>query len=158
MYTIIFLTITFIFLIVIYFVWVVYGFVRYKYQDKKNKIKIHHLVDKGLTLTMAFTQDLHDLNSEHRLDLSSEVRFKIAKILSDLHAKMDLDNVVEIYSMFVHRYILLKERLRKGPIKLNESRILYAAENIKFMERNGYYVLEGREGEEGFNKKYPDDY
>ena len=144
-------------LIIIILVWIIGGFIKYLNREKKNKIKIYDLLNKGLTLTMAFNKDLHDLNNEFKLGLSGDSVFKIARILSNLYKKMELDNNIGIYSMFVHRYILLKDRISKKPIKLDENKVLYAAENMKFIERNGYYAL-GEDNDEDDERKFPDNY
>ncbi len=67
---------------------------------------------------------------------------------------MGTDNVVEIYSTFIHRYIFRDGRL-KNPKNLSDQKILYALETLEFNERNGYFVIKP-DKDDDFDNKYSD--
>ena len=67
---------------------------------------------------------------------------------------MNTNNVIEIYSTFIHRYIYKDGRIKK-PTNLSDKKIIYALETLGFNERNGYFVIKPDKGDD-FDKKYPD--
>lgn len=80
----------------------------------------------------------------------------MSREISYLAKMTDIDNVIEIYSTFIHRYIYRDGRIKK-PTNLSDQKIIYALETLDFNERGGYFVIKPDVGED-FDKKYSDKY
>ncbi len=119
----------------------------------KPKKIIHQCVSKGMPLEKAVLLTSSNLNESHKLGLSPNTINIVASKISGLTAKMDSDNVIEIYATFLHRYFFETDSL-KTSAGISDTQILYAIESMEFNERNGYFVLKPDHGEKD-DPKYP---
>lgn len=141
-------------LLIAFLLWVVWGFLKYKRNEKQAKAIIYECISKGMSLHDAVHVTFANLNQSYELGLSENTVQKIADKISGLTTKMDLDNAIEIYATFLHRYIF-----RDGPVKkpqgVSDEKVRYAIESMQFDERNGYFVIKYDSGED-FDLKYPE--
>lgn len=147
-----FLTVVII-LIVGFFLLMVWRFSKYKMKEKKNKNEIYSYLSEGLPLSKAIEMSFSNLNRRQNLGLDTFTISNVSMGMADMIRIMDIDNVVEIYSMFIHNYIF-KGDVGKKPIKISGEKILYALENLNLQEKNGYFVI-GPDKKEDWDKKYP---
>lgn len=141
--------------VVIFIVWNIWSFLKYKKNEAKNKMTIQRYLSNGLTLDKALGKAFSDLNENLKLGLSSSTITIVAEKVADLNKMMGVDNVVEIYSTFIHRYIF--RCTRKKSRSVSDTKIIYAIENMEIDERNGYFVIKP-DTEKDFDKKYPNKY
>lgn len=104
-------------------------------------------LEKTILLTFS------NLNESHKLGLSQNTINRVASKISELTTKMDLDNAIEIYASFLHRYLFETDSL-KTSAGVSDAQVLYAIESMEFNERNGYFVLKSDHGEKD-DPKYP---
>lgn len=135
-----------------FIVWTVLSFVRYKKQESEDKTRISSCLASGANLLRAIETVFTELNTSLPKKLSNSTVSTVAKNISSLEDKMDIENVIEIYSTFVHRYIC-RNSTRPSP-NVTDDTVLYAVQNMVFNQKNGYFVLKPDSDEE-INKKYP---
>jgi hypothetical protein len=155
---------TILLLVLAFFAWSVWRFLKYKRQESGDKRNVGYYLSTGASLAEAMELAFSDLNRTANCGLHSDTIHAIAHKLASLSGIVDASNVVEIYSSFAERYILLRGRVAvvrdvpsKKSLKLDEARLLYAVEHLDLVERNGYYCLKPST-EEDFNTKYPEGY
>jgi len=141
-------------LAVCFFLWVVWGFIKYKSKERMDKNEIYSYLRDGLDLEHALQKAFFNLNKFQNLGLQESTLNRVSEKIASLTNTMDTDNVVEIYSTFIHRYIFRDGQL-KNPNNLSDQKILFALETLKFNERNGYFVIMPDKDDE-FDNKYPD--
>jgi hypothetical protein len=139
---------TILLLVLAFFAWTVWRFLKYKRQESEDKRKVGYYFSTGASLAEAIELAFSDLNRTANCGLHSDTIHAIAHKLVSLSELMDASNVVEIYSSFVERYVLLKGRVAivrdvpsKKSVKLDEARLLYAVEHLDLVERNGHHCI-----------------
>lgn len=142
-----------IFLLVAFFIWIVWGFLKYKLIERGNKVQINFYLSNGLSLFDSIKKALQNLNKSRNLGLKDSTIKKVSEEIADLKQTMNINNIIEIYSTFIHRYIFRDGR-KMRPTNLMDEKIIYAAENLNFNEKNGFFVIKPDKGED-FEKKYP---
>lgn len=148
------ITILIIVLFLLFFISTVWAFFKYKKKERMDKNEIGLYLSKGLPLSVAVTKAFSNLNKQHVLGLQSSTIEKVSSGIAELEQIMDTSNVIEIYSIFVYRYIFRCGKKYK-PANLSDQKIIYALETLKLDSRNGYFVI-GRDSGEDFDRKYPD--
>src|SRR6266478_1500726 len=153
---------TILLLVLAFFAWTFWRFLKYKRQESGDKRKVGYYLSTGTSLPEAIELAFSDLNRTVNCGLRSDTIHAIAHKLASLSRIMDASNVVEIYSSFVERYVLLRGRVAvvtdvssKKSLKLDEARLLYAVERLDLVARNGHYCLKPST-EEDFSTKYPE--
>lgn len=139
--------------ILAFLLWTVYGFIKYKRNEGEAKKIIYQCISEGMSLEKAVLLTFSNLNESHKLGLSADIINEVAQKISGLTTKMDLDNAIEIYATFLHRYILEMDSL-KTSTGVSDAQVLYAIESTEFNERSGYFVLKSDHGEKD-DPKYP---
>jgi hypothetical protein len=139
-----------------FFLWVVWGFIKYKSKERMDKNEVSSYLREGLSLGEALKRAFSNLNKYQTLGLRNSTIDRVSTGIADLVKMMDTDNVIEIYSTFVHRYIFRDGRIKK-PINLSDQKIIYALETLEFDERNGYFVIKPDKDDDS-DKKYPEQY
>lgn len=143
----------FIILAVVGFIlWNIFAFVRYKGRESKDKDRITGYLRSILSLTEAIQKVFSELNDSLPNRLKTETISTVAEKIASLQNQMEMENVIEIYSTFVYRYICRNSN-RPHP-NVNDRNVLYAVNNMTFEQRNGYFVLKPDSDEE-IDKKYP---
>jgi len=137
-----------------FFLWVVWGFIKYKNKERMDKNEIYSYLHDGSSLEEALRKAFSNLNKYQALGLRDSTIGSVSSKIAELAKRMETDNVVEIYSTFVHRYIFRNGQIKK-PINLSDQKIIYALETLEFDERNGYFVIKP-DKDDDFDKKYPD--
>ena len=117
-----------------------------------DKDEVYSYLRNGLSLKEALKKAFFNLNKYQNLGLRDSTIDRVGNGVADLVKTMDIDNVIEIYSTFIYRYIFKDGRTKK-PINLSDQKIIYAFETLEFNERNGYFVIKP-DKEEDFNKKH----
>lgn len=148
------LLLTIVILAVIFFLWIVWGFIKYKSKERMDKNEIYSYLHDGLSLEEALKKAFSNLNKYQTLGLRDSTIDKVSAGIAHLSKTMDTDNVIEIYSTFIHRYIYRDGRVKK-PTNLSDQKIIYALEALDFNERNGYFVIKP-DKDDDFDKKYPE--
>lgn len=136
-----------------FLLWTVYGFIKYKRNEGEAKKIIYQCISRGMSLEKTVLLTFSNLNESHKLGLSPDTINKVAEKISELTAKMDLDNAIEIYATFLHRYLFETDSL-KTAAGVSDAQVLRAIESMEFNERNGYFVLKPDHGEKD-DPKYP---
>lgn len=134
-------------------VWTVAGFVGYRRMEAEDKRKIQSLLVAGHDMPSAISEALRDLKGQYNLNLSDKAISAIGERMQQLLYQMNTENVVEIYSTFVHRYIF-RDRPRRQGVTLDQGKLLCAVEELQLRERNGYFVIKPDIRDE-FDRKYP---
>jgi len=137
-----------------FFVSTIWAFFKYKIKERMDKNEIGSYLLEGFPLATAIEKAFSNLNKYHNLGLQSSTIERVSNGIAELEKTMDTNNVVEIYSTFVYRYIFRDGRMKK-PTNLSDQKIIYALETLNFNERNGYFVVKPDQDED-FDKKYPD--
>jgi hypothetical protein len=137
-----------------FFLWVVWGFIKYKNKERMDKNEGYSYLRDGLSLEEALKTAFSNLNKYLSIGLNSSTIDKVSSGISGLAKTMDTDNVIEIYSTFIHRYIFRDGRIKK-PTKISDEKIIYALETLEFNERNGYFVIKP-DKDDDFDTKYPE--
>lgn len=132
--------------------WLVLDFLKYKKQESRNKEAIEKHLMNGKNLGEAIETEFSGLNQSLQLNFDVATIRSISGKIASLDKKMDADNVIEIYSAFVHMYVFRNGTLSK-PSKLDKNKILYAVENLSLDEKDGYFVIKPDSPEE-FDRKY----
>ncbi|MGI6374113.1 MAG: hypothetical protein ACOX0C_02145 [Patescibacteria group bacterium] len=107
---------------------------------KAYKKIINRYVAEGLSLFEAINNDFEKLNKSRNLNLQTDTIEKVSHKIAELQKIMDIDNVAEVYSAFLFWHIF-KSKVGLSPNNLSDQKIILASENMKFNEKNGYYVL-----------------
>ncbi|MCK9573636.1 MAG: hypothetical protein M0R20_04485 [Candidatus Omnitrophica bacterium] len=136
-----------------FFIWVAWGFIKYKSKERMDKNEIYSYLRDGLSLEYALRKTFSNLNKFQNLGLQELTLNRVSEKIAGLINKTDMDNVIEIYSDFIHRYIFRGGQL-KNPQSLSDQKILYALESMEFNERNGYFVIKPDKNDD-FDNKYP---
>lgn len=139
-----------------FFLWVVWGFIKYKSKERMDKNEVHSYLRDGLSLEEALKRAFSNLNKYQALGLRDSTIERVGAGIANLAKMMDTDNVIEIYSTFVRRYIFRDGRIKK-PTNLSDQKIIYALETLEFNEQNGYFVIKP-DKDEDFDKKYPEQF
>ncbi|KKS39530.1 hypothetical protein A3H03_02815 [Candidatus Kuenenbacteria bacterium RIFCSPLOWO2_12_FULL_42_13] len=138
-----------------FFFWCVYGFIKHKQTIRMDKNEIYSYLNGGLSLKEALKKAFFNLNKYEALGLSDLTVDSVSRKLAGLSIKMDNENIVEIYSDFVYRYIYRQRNGRlKKPIDVSDEKVIYALDTLDINGRNGYFVIKPDKGEE-IDKKYP---
>jgi hypothetical protein len=145
---------TIVILIVVFFLWIVWGFVKYKNKERMDKNEVYSYLRDGLSLEESLRTAFSNLNKYQSIGLHNSTINKVSSGIAGLATKMDTVNVIEIYSTFIQRYIYRDGRTKK-PTNLSDEKIIYALETLDFNERNGYFVIK-TDKDDDFDKKYPD--
>ena len=141
-------------LIVGILLWVVWSFVKYKNNERMDKNEIYSYLRDGLSLGQALKTAFSNLNKYETLNLREATIDRVSSEMANLEKTMSVDNVIESYSTFIHRYIY-RDGSRKNPKNLSDQKILYALGTLDFDEHNGYFLMKADKDDE-FHKKYPD--
>ena len=136
-----------------FLLWCIWGFIKYKRNEGQAKKIVYQCISKGMSLEKAVSLTFSNLNESHKLGLSLNTINKVANNISELTSKMDLDNAIEIYATFLHRYLFEMDSL-KTSVGVSDAQVLYAIESMEFNERNGYFVLKPDHGGKD-DPKYP---
>ena len=119
-----------------------------------DKNEVYSYLRDGLSLEEALRTAFSNLNKYQSIGLHNSTINKVSSGIAGLAKKMDTDNVIEIYSTFIHRYIYKDGRTKK-PTNLSDEKIICALETLDFNERNGYFVIKS-DKDDDFDKKYPE--
>jgi len=103
-------------------------------------------------LKQSLQKAFSNLNKIQNLGLQNSTINRVSTKIANLVNIMNIDNVIEIYSTFVYRYIFENGRVKK-PTNLSDQKIIYAVETLEFNELNGYFVLKPDTGDD-LDKKY----
>jgi hypothetical protein len=133
-------------------VWNIFAFVRYKGQETGHKRILSGYLASGFTLSQALERVLTELNGTLTKKLNATTVSTVAEKLASLQSMMDTENVIEIYSTFVYRYI--GRNSNQPHPNVNDTNVLYALNNMEFQQQNGYFVLKP-DRDEDIDKKYP---
>lgn len=128
------------FLGIIYFGWMTWKFLKYRVREKGDKNSIYYRLSEGLTLNEAIEKEFSDLNKFSKIGLTPQVIKTVANEIANLEERMTVDNVIEIYSTFIYRYIFRNGQL-KNPSNLDETKILRVIYSLEFIEKDGYFVI-----------------
>ena len=139
-------------LVVGFILWNSLGFIRYKKKESKDKTNVAGLIASGVALPEAIERVFVELNVSLPNKLAADTVSLVAMHISSLQEKMDTENIIEIYSTFVYRYVC-RNSTRPHP-NVTDNNVLYAVRNMTFDERNGYFVLKV-DDESEIDKKYP---
>lgn len=135
-----------------FILWQVIAYKKYKGLEAKDKQKIMSYIQSGLTLSDAIEKDLLDLNNRMPSKLNQQTISAVSQELAALQSIMSVDNVIEIYSTFIHRYI--NRNTSKPHPNVRDEQVLYAAQSMDFDQLNGYFRLKADKGDD-FTNKYP---
>ena len=140
------------------FIKTIFNFFKYKQKEKFDKNSIYSLLRQNLSLEEALKKELSDLNKFNNIGLTEGVVNSVAEKISELQSMMDVDNVIEIYSTFIYRYIFRCGKL-KNPHNIDETKLIRALYDMNFKQggngkTDSYFVLAEDKGED-FEKKYP---
>lgn len=144
--------VTIVIIIVLLVGWTVWGFVKYKSKERMAKNEIYSYINDGLLLPEAIKKSLMNVKEYTNLNLDKATINKVGDIIASLSNRMNIDNVIEIYSTFIHRYIYRDGRNKKAD-NIEDKKIIYAVENLELNERNGYFVIQPDKGDD-WDKKY----
>lgn len=123
-----------------FFFWCVWGFMRYKRQEEHDKKEIGNYLFQGTTFEHAVQKALNGVNDKFQLNLDPATINAVAQKIAGLTNVMTEDNAIEIYSSFINRYFF-HSGTKTRPHGITDKQVLYAAENMKLNERNGYFVI-----------------
>jgi hypothetical protein len=137
-----------------FFFWCVWGFMKYKRQEKRDKKEIGSYLLQGITFEHAVQKAFNGVNDKFELNLDPGTINAVAQKIAGLTNIMTEDNAIEIYSSFVNYYIFNFGRV-KTPGGVSDQQVLHAVSNLNLIERNGDYVI-GRDSWEDLDKKLPD--
>jgi len=138
----------------IFFAWIVFAFLKYKKKEARDKREVHAYIASGLTLAQAIEKAFFGLNEDFKMGLSRSTISTVANEIAGLKGMMSADNVIEIYSTFIHRYIF-RDDTNKDALNIEDSKILYALSHLNFDGKGGYFVIRPDANDEDFDKKYP---
>jgi len=141
-------------LIVGFLLWIVWSFAKYKNEERMNKNEIYSYLRDGLSSREALKTAFSDLNKYGTFGLQDTTIDRVSSEIANLEKTMSTDNVIEIYSTFIHRYIY-RNGSRKKPKNLSDQKIIYALETLDFDEHNGYFLMKV-DRDDDLDKKYPD--
>lgn len=133
--------------------WNFFAFTRYKGQETKDKHKVSRYLSAGMSLTEAIEKVFSELNNTMPSRLRASTVSAVAHKIGSLQTVMNVENVIEIYSTFIHRYIC-RNTSQPHP-RVEDKKVLYAAQSMEFNEQNGFFVLKPDSGEE-IDRKYPE--
>ncbi len=140
-------------LIIFFFLWLVFDFLKYQGKERLNKNKVFSYLQDGLSLAQALKLALSNLNKNKALNLSDSIIERISSDIASLGDRMDVRNVVDVFSDFIYRYIFYHGKY-KNPKNLSEEKIIYALETLELQDRGGYYVIKPDMDRDEFRKKY----
>ncbi len=123
-----------------YIFWILWGFIKYKSKESIDKKEVYSYLRDGLSLKQSLQKAFFNLNKTHNLGLQNSTINRVSTKIAKLVNIMNIDNVIEIYSTFVHRYIFENGSVKK-PTNISDQKIIYAVETLEFNERNGYFIL-----------------
>lgn len=139
-----------------------FGFSDYKRQERGDKRQVVQKLQEGLSLREALEEVFNDLNKHFDLGLGNNTVQEVAKVIADLEGKMDLENVIEIYSSFIYwcifdggKFGFGKEEKRSN-YKFRDESVLYAVNNLSLRESGGYYALRADSDPEELSRKRPE--
>ena len=135
-----------------FIIWEIITYKKYKKSESKNKKKIMSYIQSGLSLSDAIEKDILDLNNRMPSKLNQQTIHTVSQQLAALQSIMSVDNVIEIYSTFIHRYI--NRNKSKPHPNVRDEKVLYAVQSMDFDELNGYFRLKADKGDD-FTNKYP---
>mgnify|MGYP001577285572 FL=1 len=125
---------------------------KYKKTEAKDKQKIMSYIQSGLTLSDAIEKDFLDLSNRLPSKLNQQTISAVSQQLAALQSMMSVDNVIEIYSTFIYRYI--NRNTSKPHPNVKDEQVLYAVHSMDFDQLNGYFRLKADKGDD-FSNKYP---
>ncbi len=132
---------------------IVWRFIEYKKLEKSYKKEIYeYLYRRGLSLSGSLEMAFSNLNESKNIKLDHSIVFVVAREISNLNKIMSVENVIEIYSQFIYRYIFNNGKDKK-PKEISKEKLIYALDNIDFDNYNGYFVIKPDKGDD-FDKKY----
>ncbi|MBI3617037.1 MAG: hypothetical protein HY210_02325 [Candidatus Omnitrophica bacterium] len=134
--------------------WCLFGFMRYKKQEAAFKQEIYGYFEEGTPFEESLRKSFSEVNRKYNLGLNEYTIVFVVQEISALLNKMSVENVIEIYSMFLNWYIY-DTHGAKTPQGIKDERILYAISNLKLKERNGHFVIAPDHGDD-FSRKYPE--
>lgn len=137
-----------------FFFWCVWGFLKYKGQEKCYKKEIGGYLLEGTPLKYAVQKAFEGVNNRFQLKLNSNTINAVAQRIAGLTNIMSEENAIEIYSFFINRYIF-QSGMNSRPKGITDEQVLYAVENMRFNERNRYFVIASDSSDDDFSKKYP---
>jgi len=135
-----------------FILWQFIGFSKYKRLEAQDKQKVMHYIQSGLNLSEAIEKVFLDLSICMPSKLNPETISTVSQKLAALQSMMSVDNVIEIYSTFIYRYICRNSSNPHSNVK--DEQVLYAAESMEFDQLNGYFTLRADKGND-FSNKYP---
>jgi len=140
-------------IIVVILLWFVGGYFKFRMMSRGMKIAVRMHLVTGLPLSEAIKKAFLELNQSRKLGLQDATIEKVSNKIASFEEMMNTDNVMDIYSTFVWRYIF-RDGGRMKPKNLTDEKVIYALENLKFNEKNGFYVIKPDKGAE-IDEKYP---
>jgi hypothetical protein len=139
-------------LVGVFLLWNLSGYWKYRRRERMDKNEIGAYLSRGDSLVEAIEKAFGNLNAEMDLRLQNSTIRKVAEKISDFQSIMPVENVVEIYSTCMSRYVFQTETV-KNPTGVSDEQILYAIEKVELIEQNGYFVVAADRTD--IEKKYP---
>ena len=137
----------------------VFAFFRFRRDNNRNRHLVDYEMQNGATLEKALERVLATLNQKHQWGLFPLTITVVANQLARLEEITDASNIVDIFTFFVHRYVIFENRVRKSPpIRVDNARLIYAANHLDLVERSPGYFLFRMETVADYCTKYPDGY
>ena len=138
---------------------IILSFFRFRRDNKRDRHLVDYEMQNGATLEKALEKVLATLNQKHQWGLLPWTITVVANQLARLEEITDAGNIVDIFTFFVHRYVIFENRVRKSPpIRVDNARLNYAANHLDLVERSPGYFLFRMETEVDYCTKYPDGY
>ena len=134
--------------------WFFIRFQKYKRGENRAKYFIKYHIENGMDVLEAFEMELRYELKINNVDLSENLIIEIAESMAEFTERMTLENVVELYSTFVYRYILRNGR-NANLVHIEPQKIRYSLHNLNIKERQGYFSLLLDNPEE-IEDKYPE--
>jgi hypothetical protein len=135
------------------------SFFHFRRDNKRDRHLVDYEMQNGTTLEKAIEKVLTTLNQKYQWGLFPSTITAVANQLARLEEITDAGNIVDIFTYFVHRYIIFENRTRRMPqITVDNARLIYAANHLDLVERSPGYFLMRMETGADYQTKYPDGY
>jgi hypothetical protein len=132
--------------------YIIWEFIKYRNKNKLFENEVYSHINNGLSLEDALKLSFIRLNNSQNFGLSDSTIIKVCDKIVDLEKRMNTENVVEIYSSFINRYIYKSGKIT-NPKNISDKKIIYAIENLNLHNGNGYFVI-WNDKPEDLNKKH----
>lgn len=88
-----------------YILWTIFDFLKFKIIERGIKTQISVYFASNLSLFDSIKKAFSNLNKNRQLGLKDFTIEQVRAKIADLVKIMNIDNVIEVYSTFVHRYV-----------------------------------------------------